>query len=380
MKDGGLPFSTKEYESRIERIQSYSAKRGLSAMIFHGDANENGFVRWISNLEPLAGSTFVIVPVEGEAILISDSVLHGEPMHSLWWMTWIKEVRPSKFGIADLVAATVSALREKRLISKSGSRIGYVKDYNFPESLLRTALPGTELTNCYDDISLIKMPKSHEEIRIMRRTTSIASKAMISGCQSIKEGVSESTIVGIINRTMFEEGAQDVAFYTMVASGTRTHLKHSPPLPRKMKRGDMVFIDLGCSVFGYYSDLCRTLVVGSPSDAQRAVLDGAIDIHEKSSKLLRNGARTNEIAKTAMSLANELGLGNDCHVDGHGIGTSMFDPPSIHLDSDEVLKASTTLAYEPMIFSRRFGTVSFEDNYLIKREGSERLTPCPRRF
>ena len=372
-----------EYESRVKKLQSYLSRKDLSALVLHGDANENGTIRWISNFEPLVGSTFVIVPAEGDPILVSDSVLHGEPMHSLWWMTWIKDLRESKFGMENLVATVASVLREKVIPNSSGGvRIGYVGDYSFPLSLLAATLPKAQLLNCREDIASIKMPKSREEISIMRQTTAIASKAMIAGCEAISEGVSESTVVGVINQVMFEEGAHDVAFYTMALSGKRTHLKHSPPLGRKMRRGDMVFIDLGSSVFGYYSDLCRTLTVGKPSDTQLQILDAALAIHARSSKLLREGVPTAEVAENALLLAREFRLERECHVDGHGIGTSMFDPPSIGAHSEGKLEASTTLAYEPMIFSKRFGTVSFEDDYLIKRAGggAELLTNCPRTF
>ena len=161
----------------------------------------------------------------------------------------------------------------------------------------------------------------------MRLTTSIASKAMVAGCENVADGVSERTIAGKIDGKMMEEGAHDVAFYTMVLSGERTHLKHSPPLDRKMKNGDMVFIDLGASVFGYYSDLCRTLTVGDPSDEQKYVIDAAIDIHNKSSKLIFAGASIMSIVNEAISIAKEYKLEKEVYVDGHGIGTSMFDSP-----------------------------------------------------
>ena len=161
----GLPFSLREYESRIESVRKLAELHGLTAIVIHGDANENGFVRWLSNFEPLAGSTFIIIPKDGEPILVSDSVLHGEPLHSLWWMTWISDLRPSKYGVNNLTTAVVEILRKKNLIS-GRSRIGYVSDYGFPERFLKSCGPVSNLLNLYDEVSALKMVKSLEEIKL----------------------------------------------------------------------------------------------------------------------------------------------------------------------------------------------------------------------
>ena len=376
----GLPFSLEEYESRIEKIQKKAISNDLEAVILHGDANENGSIRWVSNFEPLAGSTFIVIPSRDEPILISDSVLHGEPMHSLWWLTWISDLRPSRFGIANLLSELVRVLKEKRLVSKS-KKVGLVADYGFPVSELKSLVPDSSFLDFSRVFSHIKLNKSDQEIRLMEHTTEIAAKAMHVGCDKVMDGVNERSIAAAIDGEMMELGAHDRAFYTMVVSGERTHLKHSPPLDRKMKKGEMVFIDAGSSVFGYYSDLCRTLTVGSPNEKQRQVLEGALEIHKKTVPLFRAGTDLGIIASKARSVARECGLTKALHVDGHGMGTSMFDPPSIYTGARGKLEISSTLAFEPMIFSNDFGTVSFEDDYLINSGNAERLTKaCPQKF
>ena len=300
-------------------------------------------------------------------------------MQSLWWQTWIEDLQPSKYGVTNLVSRVAEILREKGLASSK--KIGYVSTYGFPQQLLEVLKRNCRrLRNLRDEVSNLKMIKSSEEKELMRRTTSIASKAMVAGCESVADGVSEHLVAGKIDGKMMEEGAHDVAFYTMVVSGERTHLKHSPPLDRKMKRGDMVFIDLGASVFGYNSDLCRTLTVGTPDEEQKQTLDAAIQIHDKSSKLIRPNSSVEKITNAAISAAKEYSLEDEFYIDGHGIGTSMFDPPSIHPGATGKLSSNITIAYEPMIFSKSLGTVSFEDDYLIDSSGITRLTNCPREF
>ena len=68
-----LPFTIKEYEERVSSIQKRIRNDGLDGLIIHGDKNENGFIRWVSNFAPLYGSTHIVVPSDGEIALISDS-------------------------------------------------------------------------------------------------------------------------------------------------------------------------------------------------------------------------------------------------------------------------------------------------------------------
>ncbi|MCL4519870.1 MAG: Xaa-Pro peptidase family protein [Thaumarchaeota archaeon] len=379
--DFGLPFSIKEYESRTRRVREFAIQNGLAAIILHGDANENGNVRWFANFEPLAGSTFVVIPAnEQEPILLSDSVLHGEPMHSLWWTTWLRDLRPSKFGVDNLLANLAQTLKEE-ILMKEGLVIGYVSDYGFPIGKLKRSIANATLKDVSTYFSELRVRKSSEEIGLMKKAAKIASIAISLGCARVREGVTEGEIAGVINCEMMEQGAHGMAFETMVLSGERTQLKHSPPFNRKMKKGEMVFIDAGSSVFGYYSDICRTLTVSRPSEKQRKMLEGALETHRKSIPLLRDGVQTSQIVEKAYSTAKEFGLEKELYVDGHGIGTSMFDPPSIRRELSVKLESATTLAYEPMILSREYGNISFEDDYLVRNSGSIRLSnSCPQQY
>src|SRR5579875_2400740 len=141
-----LPFSLEEYEGRIERVKAMLKKNDLDAVIVHGDSNENGYVRWMSNFSPLYGSSYIVIPSDGDTTLVSDSVLHGEPMHSLWWSTWLDDVRPTRHSIDGLMQGLGQVLHEKHLASKE-SKLGWVGDYGFPEERVKSTADGASLAN-----------------------------------------------------------------------------------------------------------------------------------------------------------------------------------------------------------------------------------------
>ena len=370
---GNLPFSLQEYEERVRRIQESAKKDGLDGIIVHGDGNENGFIRWVSNFAPLYGSTFIVIPSDGEITMVSDSVLHGEPMHSHWWMTWIPDVRPTKHSMEGLMEGLLRVLKEKHLAG-SGAKLGWVGDYGFPLDTVRAILPGVGLKNYNEEFLLLKSVKSPKEVQIIRKTMKITSDAMEAGCNAIKDGITESKIAGIINGTMMSEGAHDFAFFTMVVSGPKTALKHAFPTERKMKKGDMIYIDIGANYYGYDADMSRTLTVGRPSEKQRELLDLAYDIHKATVKMMKPGTVCGDIASKAYELCNGTGYEEDMYVGGHGLGTTLFDIPVILPTVKTKLAVNHVFAYEPMIVPMGMGTAVVEDDYLVTPSGVERLT------
>lgn len=368
-----LPFPLEEYEHRLERVRRAAKQKGLDAVIIHGDSNEIGYIRWISNFRPIYGTAFVLVPTDGEPSLVSDSVLHGEPMHSNWWMTWIEEAIPARHTLASLTETLVSLLTRKHL-SKRGTKLGWAGDYGFPEDRLKSLMPDVSFQNFTEGILAIKSIKSPREVSIQRKNMKITSNSMQAGCEAARAGLSEAKIAGIINGTMMSEGAHDLAFYTMVVSGARTGLKHSHPTNRKLRHGDMVYIDMGSSYFGYSADMSRTFTVGRPNEVQKSILDLAYEIHRKTVKMMKPGALVSEIADVAYSIAKEGGFEPDTYVGGHGLGTTLFDRPVILPGSNTKLEKNMIFAYEPMIVPMEVGTAVVEDDYLVTDSGVERLT------
>lgn len=367
-----LPFSVEEYEERVRKVQGRARSDGLDGVVVHGDKNENGFIRWLSNFTPLYGSSYIIVPADGEITLVSDSVLHGEPMHSHWWTTWIPDVRPTKHTLSSLADGVKGVLDEKHL-SGQGVKLGWVGDYGFPLDTIQKKI-SSELRNYNEEFLELKSIKSPREVQVMRKSLRITSDAMEAGCEAIRAGVTEKKIAGIINGTMMSEGSHDFAFFTMVVSGPRAALKHAYASDRKMKKGDMVYIDIGASYHGYMGDMSRTLTVGPPNPKQRAILDLAFDIHKATVKMMKPGAACSEIAERAYEIAREAGMEKDTYVGGHGLGTTLFDLPVILPKVTTKLAPNMIFAYEPMIIPMDVGTAVVEDDYLVTASGVERLT------
>ena len=90
-----LAFPIEEYEGRVARVRAAMAREGLDCLLAFGGPADPSNVRYLSNHEPSHGDNVVVVPAEGDLMLSTNWLMHGEPMHTLIWMTWVRDVRPT---------------------------------------------------------------------------------------------------------------------------------------------------------------------------------------------------------------------------------------------------------------------------------------------
>jgi len=75
-------FSDAEYDRRLEVVRAGMARDNLDALIVYCGAGSSANARWLTNFQPVSGSTFVVVRADGGITMVTDGVLHAEPMHS----------------------------------------------------------------------------------------------------------------------------------------------------------------------------------------------------------------------------------------------------------------------------------------------------------
>jgi Xaa-Pro aminopeptidase len=125
-----------------------------------------------------------------------------------------------------------------------------------------------DVKDCTAMMSELRLVKDDNEITRLQVAARVADAGMEAAIRSIKIGMTESQVAAEAEYAMRYAGAED--FYkTYVASGPRTNIAHGIPTVRKLKRGDLVMIDVHPVVNGYSADLCRTVCVGNPTGAQQ---------------------------------------------------------------------------------------------------------------
>jgi Xaa-Pro aminopeptidase len=373
-----LPFPMTEYERRLKGLREIMTRLGLDSTLVFGNSADYGDLVYLSNFIPF-GKAAVVVPKEGELSIVTDAILHGEPINSFAWMTWIKDFLPVSHD-TDKFAGLLG-----HVLMKSGKvrRIGLIGSDNIPVRIwerLKTDLEG-ELVDISFEFLSFKSIRSDLEIQLQREVGAITARAMRDAVESISEGRSEHEVAGIAYDSMFSGGAHDRSFQTIVNSGPRGGLKHSYPTDRKIQRGDLIYLDMGAMKYGYQCDMSRSVAVGGANEEQKRVLDVILNGYNTLTSMMKPGVKMSDIISKAHELEEKSGLRSKFKdkmylglIVHHAIATSFFELPSLGL-SDVTLQRNMSFAFEPMAHILDFGTAVIEDTVLITSQGAESLTP-----
>ena len=320
----------------------------------------------------------MLLPLRGAPQIITDAVLHGEPINSYAWMTWVQEFRPVHHSAEEFADAI------SRSILKLGvTKVGLIGRDRLPVSIWEALAPRVKamFVDFWFEYTSIKSIRSPREVALLRDVGAITAHAMQAAVEAISAGKTESEIAAIANYTLASGGGHGGGFPTIVNSGPKSGLKHSYPTKRKMARGDMVYLDMGAVKFGYQSDMSRTVVIGGANQEQRRVLDVIGNAFDTLTGMMRPGVRTSGLVRRAEELAEESGLEGKYRgriylglIVHHAIATSFFEIPSLGLP-DTRLRKNMSFAFEPMAHILDFGTAVIEDCLLITADGAESLTP-----
>ncbi len=128
---------------------------------------------------------------------------------------------------------------------------------------------------------------------------------------------------------------------------------HGIPGPRRLKEGDIVGLDLGCIVDGFYGDAARTVAVGQVSPEAQRLMQVTRDALYAGIDMCRPGKRVGDIGHAVQSTAEGRGYSVVREFVGHGIGTSLHEEPQVPNYGPpgrrERLVPGICVAIEPMV-------------------------------
>lgn len=224
-------------------------------------------------------------------------------------------------------------------------------------------------------IGKLRMIKDDEEIRCIRKAQEIAEKSLDELMPFIKAGKTEREIALELNRLMFQNGAEDLSFETIVLSGKNTSMPHGVPSDKKVQDGEFVLMDFGAVWNGYHSDMTRTVCVGEPDDEMKKVYNIVLEAQLAGLANARAGITGKELDKISRDIIEKAGYGDNFgHSLGHGVGLEIHEKPNASPNYDSVLESGSILTVEPGIYIEgKFG-VRIEDFVILTENGCDNLT------
>jgi Xaa-Pro aminopeptidase len=130
-------------------------------------------------------------------------------------------------------------------------------------------------------------------------------------------------------------------------------------------------------VDGYCGDLTRTVVLGSPSEAQQRQYDAVLKTNSDALEAMQPGADCRAVDAVARRTLVEAGFDDFGHGLGHGLGLEVHESPRLSRISTDVLEPGMVVTNEPGLYLED-GGVRIEDCVLITEAGPEVLTKAPK--
>jgi Xaa-Pro aminopeptidase len=246
---------------------------------------------------------------------------------------------------------------------------------------LKKALPGVKLIPLSTDVADVAMRKLPDEIDSMKAAAHIGDKALKALLPHIKRSVTEASLARTLDGICAELGSEKPSFDTIVLFGERSALPHGHPGERKLRAGDFVLIDFGCTVDGFCSDMTRTFVYGKASEEQHAVYNAVLRAQRCACLAARAGMRCSDLDAIARSSIAESGYGELFgHATGHGVGLRIHERPRLARGVYTVLPENCVVTVEPGVYVPGLGGVRIEDMVVMQKGEATALTHSPRKL
>lgn len=372
----------KEYPERLERLRGLMKGAGLRGTLLTTGMNLAYFTGYPSPIRNVARPFFVLLPLNGDPVFFT----HYGHKEEAERYSWIKDVR----YYTELSHAPINmirdAMREREVFGNNlGMELGFEQtlDISYLEFCrLREALDPTKLVDMSAILWQLRMIKSEAEIACVRKACQITSEAYEKTFASTGAKASELEIFRTMQNNL-REGGGGALFLSITSGGGNYDLVTKQPEVRPLEHGDMLWMDAGCTVCGYWSDFSRAAVVGRPSPEQEYAQEAIHNITWEAIKRVRPGVPASDLARFCFAKLEQLSFPTTSLIArrasriGHGVGLVTTEPPHLGEHDDTPLATGMIITIEPGV-ATPYGTFHIEENLLVTPEGSEVLSQVSR--
>jgi Xaa-Pro dipeptidase len=203
------------------------------------------------------------------------------------------------------------------------------------------------------------------EVEVSQRATNEATLAMLDA-------------IGPIYRAQnpFFEGA---------SAGYRGQIGRNAAIPHSLtaniafREGDVLVTGASAPVWGYLSELERTMVIGEPAAEQRVMFDHMVALQDIAFETIEPGAKCSDVDRAVRAYYDEHGLWDYWkHHVGHCIGLRYHEGPFLDIGDDTEIKPGMVFTVEPGLYAAGLGGFRHSDTVAVTEDGVEFLTYYPR--
>jgi Xaa-Pro dipeptidase len=365
------PITPDEFHARLLHAQELMSQLNpkLDAILLGPGASLYYYtgIRWGLSERLLA----LVIPRTGQPLLVTPAFEEGRMRELMRYpidvRVWQEDESPT---------ALISSFLGERGIRTGRAGIEEDLPFTFYDHF-RSAAPGIECVSADPVTIACRACKSTQELELMRLACEATCGVYRLVFENLTGGMTEEDISRMVMAGYAKMGLRG---YALVLLGSAAALPHGTREPQKLKEGDVVLIDDGCLVEGYWSDVTRTGIFGKPTGKMLRAYDTVRKAQDAALAAARAGKLSGSVDDAARSVITSAGFGPDykffTHRLGHGIGLDGHEHPYLVRASKTVLEPGMTFSNEPGIYMPGEFGIRCEDLMAIAPDGpAQLLTP-----
>ena len=384
-----IHISPEEYQSRVEHLVKIIQVEDLSGVVLFDHyyiLYYTGFAfvpteRPIAFVVNRAGETAMFVPRLEAEHAKSHSVIERVD----YYLEYPYQPHPMELLKDMLVEMQVSGD-----IGVDHDGYPWILGYRGPDLSNLMGAQTLKITGAIEDQMMIKSPA---EIDLIRESVKWGHLAHVLLQRYTRPGLTETEVsqrasqeanlvmldtIGPIYRAQnpFSEGA---------GAGYRGQIGRNAAIPHSLanniifQQGDVLVTGAGAPVWGYNSELERTMIIGAPSHDQQQMFDHMVALQDTAFAALRPGARCADVDQAVRAYYDQHGLMPYWkHHVGHAIGLRYHEAPFLDLGDETIIQPGMVFTVEPGLYNPQLGGFRHSDTVLITESGNEILTYYPR--
>ncbi|WEX10778.1 Xaa-Pro peptidase family protein [Chelativorans sp. AA-79] len=355
-------------DTRRRRLIEAMKDAGLDVVVLYGNAWQNDYLRYAADFGILEGEGIAVVTSEGETLLYLDDPFEADRA--------AVECPGLETVVTDDIVADAAAAIE---------RLGNRRIAAGPKRHLPYGLARRREDRRFDDatpiLDRLLMVKAEEELQAVRRAARLADEGYAVFRNAARVGRKDYELIAEIEAFFRANGVEDN--FMIIGAGGPEVRGMAPPSGKMLKAGDLVTTELTPCVDGYYVQICRTLVIGKASEAQKKAFAVYHEAMIAGIDAVRPGITAAAIAKAENDVFRRHGLGNYVtseytRVRGHGLGLFPDTKPHILEDVTTTIEEGMSLIVHPNTYHPDVGYMVLGDSLIVTGQGAQVLTTTPR--
>ncbi|MGN0261433.1 MAG: M24 family metallopeptidase [Eggerthellaceae bacterium] len=361
-------------QGRIERLRVEMVRRGLDAMFVRDISN----IAWLSAFEGVfdsesAHAAFVdpqrcLLHTDSRYIAAFERCAQGGPWdangESISHAKWLASLlcTDERLGIEDGIS-----LAEFRAIERALGEKG-LTGRDRPVDIEETS----------DLVLGLRSVKDAYELECMKAAQAVTDAAFDHICGFMKPGMTEREVQVELEDFMLRNGADGLAFSSIVACGANGASPHAIPGDTRLEAGKCVVMDFGARARGYCSDMTRMVFIGKPDARMAQAYRVLREANEQVEAMLAPGVPGAVAQRLAEDILAEGGFaGKMGHALGHGVGLDIHESPVLAHRNNAPLQCGNVVTVEPGIYIEGEFGMRLEDFGVITEKGFEVFTQSP---